>query len=142
MISTKLIREQKKIFFSSKDIQRIVQYVCKQEKIRNADLSFVFADDKKIRSINKKFLNHDSVTDIITFPLEEETVEAEIYINVIQARRQAKEYFTTMRNEMIRLIVHGTLHSIGYIDTNPADKKVMFDKQERYVTKLSLLLKK
>lgn len=142
MISTTLFRGQKKISFSAKKVQRIVQYVCKQEKILDAKLSFVFIDDRKMRAINKKFLMHNGTTDIITFPLEEKKIDAEIYINVAQAKKQAKKFLTTMKNEMIRLIVHGTLHSFGYIDTNPADKKVMFDRQERYVAKLSLLLRK
>lgn len=142
MIEAAVVRDYKKIKFSLSHVQQIVRFVCGKEKQTSAFLSFVFIGDKKMKLMNKKFLNHNFTTDVITFPLETDFVHAEIYINVVQAKRQAKEFGAALKDEMIRLIVHGTLHSLGYDDSTPADKKAMFERQERYVDKLSLLLKR
>jgi rRNA maturation RNase YbeY len=116
----------------------IVGYVCAQQKVTEAEFSFVIVDDSTIRSINKKFLKHDFVTDVITFPLEEKRIVAEIYINAQQMKRQAKENGVTMKNEMVRLAVHGILHTMGFDDLTAAAKKRMETVQERYVGELSL----
>lgn len=123
---------------SKASIRKIVGFVCGKEKVKKAEFSFVTVNDVMIRSINKKFLKHDYVTDVITFPLEKEAFVAEIYINTQQLKRQAIENRVTMKNEMIRLIVHGILHTLGYDDRTVATKKEMDAVQERYVTELSL----
>jgi rRNA maturation RNase YbeY len=140
MIEVALVRDADSIRFTEERVRRIVQYVCRREKRMKADLSFVFIGDRKMKALNKKYLNHDFQTDIMTFPMEPHGVNAEIYINVDQAKRQAKEYRKTIVNEMIRLIVHGTLHAMGYDDRKPVEKERMFARQERYVAKLSLIV--
>lgn len=117
-------------------IRAAVAHVCKRERVRNAEFSFVVVNDRMIRSINKRFLKHDFVTDIITFPLEEGTVSAEIYIGAEEMRRQAKANGVSVRNEMTRLVVHGVLHALGYDDRSAAKKREMFTVQERYVTEV------
>jgi probable rRNA maturation factor len=139
MISVGVTTSFKNIRFAGSEIKRIVEFVCVKEKIKNAELSFVIVNDRTIRTINKKFLRHDFVTDVITFPLEPSVINAEIYINTQQAKRQAKENYVTLKNEITRLVVHGTLHAIGYDDTTVILKKKMDSVQERYVSELSLI---
>ncbi|MFA6467888.1 MAG: rRNA maturation RNase YbeY [Bacteroidota bacterium] len=138
MIVIDVTKAYKEVSFPVASFRGIAAFVCMKEKIRKADLSFVIVDDKTIRSINKRFLQHNYVTDVITFPLEQKGVNAEIYINAQQMKRQANENGVTMKNEMTRLIVHGTLHAIGYQDTSTATKRKMDSIQERYVSELSL----
>ncbi|MFA6455325.1 MAG: rRNA maturation RNase YbeY [Bacteroidota bacterium] len=138
MILIDVTKVYKPASFPTTAIQGIAAFVCQREKIKDAELSFVIVDDKTIRSINKRFLRHDYVTDVITFPLERNEVNAEIYINAQQMKRQANEHGVSMKNEMSRLVVHGTLHAIGYIDTTTAAKRKMDSVQERYVSELSL----
>ncbi len=126
------------VSLSASAVEKIIQHVCKAERIKDAELSFVIINDGRIRTINRNFLRHDYVTDVITFPLEQKQVSAEIYINGQQAKRQAKEHQVSVKNEMTRLVVHGTLHAIGYDDTTPTSKKRMDSIQERYVSELSL----
>lgn len=120
------------------EFRRIVQVVCRKQNITDAEFTFVIVNDRMIRSMNKKFLRHDFVTDVITFPMEQNRNVAEIYINAQQLKRQAKENGVTMKNELIRLVVHGILHTVGYDDTTPTAKKRMDSLQERYVAELSL----
>jgi probable rRNA maturation factor len=124
-------------FMTKAAVREVVGFVCGKEKVKSAEFSFVIVNDAMIRSINKKFLKHDYVTDIITFPMEQKSIVAEIYINAQQMTRQAKELGVTKRNEMTRLVVHGILHAIGYEDTTAAKKKKMDAVQERYVAALS-----
>jgi probable rRNA maturation factor len=138
MIVVTISRAFRKISYPSTAIRRTAEFVCRRERVKNAEFSFVLVDDRSIRRINKKFLNHNYVTDVITFPLEQDEVNAEIYVNAQQARRQAKELGITVRNELTRLVVHGTLHAIGYDDSTKKSKKRMDSIQERYVSELSL----
>ncbi len=137
MIVVSITKAYKNIPFSAIAVKHIAEFVCKKVKIKKAELSFVFVNDKTIRSINKKFLSHDYVTDVITFPLELKTITAEIYINTQQAMRQSKKNNVTVKNEITRLVVHGTLHAIGYDDTTIVTKRKMNLIQERYVSELS-----
>lgn len=138
MITVSLTVVSNDVHFPVSAVKRAVRYVCLGEKVTEAELSFVIVNDGRIRTINRKFLHHDYVTDVITFPLEPKQVSAEIYINGQQAKRQAKEHHVSVKNEMTRLVVHGTLHAIGYDDTTTASKKRMDSIQERYVSELSL----
>ena len=138
MIVVSVTKAFKDISFSTSAIQRIAEFVCRKEKVKNAELSFVIVPNRTIRTINKKFLKHDYDTDVITFPLETKEVNAEIYINAQQAKRQAAENNVTVKNELTRLVVHGTLHAIGYDDGKPESRKKMTAIQERYVAELSL----
>jgi probable rRNA maturation factor len=140
MINVALTIVSKDVPVTPQLVKKTALYVCMAESVKDAELSFVIINDSRIRTINRKFLGHDYVTDVITFPLEAGKVSAEIYINGRQAKRQAKEHYVSMRNEMIRLVVHGTLHAIGYDDTKAASKKRMDSIQERYVSDLSLTL--
>ncbi len=138
MIVVSITKAFKNIPFSGSAVKHIAEFVCKKEKIKNAELSFVIVNDGTIRTINKKFLNHNYVTDVITFPLEQKAVNAEIYINTQQAKRQSRENNVTISNEITRLIVHGTLHAIGYTDATMITQKEMNSIQERYVSELNL----
>jgi probable rRNA maturation factor len=138
MIAVDLTKAFKDIPFSRLAVTHIAQFVCKKEKVINAELSFVFVNDKTIRTINKKFLRHDYVTDVITFSFEPKAISAEIYINTQQAKRQSKENHVTVKNEITRLVVHGTLHAIGHTDTTVVAQKKMNLIQERYISELSL----
>lgn len=124
--------------FPGAAVRRIVAFVCDAERVKAGHFSFVVVDDRMMRSINKKFLRHDYVTDILTFPMEEGEAVSEIYINAQQMKRQAAENGVTAKNEMIRLIVHGILHTLGYDDTTPKTKTLMERRQERYVAALSV----
>lgn len=115
-------------------VSRIVRSVLVGERKAKAFISVIFTDDERSTALNRTFLRHTYVTDVITFALETEPiVEAEIYINAEQARRQAKQAKVPLRQEYTRLLVHGVLHCCGYTDRRTKDRKDMFEKQEQYV---------
>jgi probable rRNA maturation factor len=119
---------------SKKAIERIVILVFAKEGISRGRISCVFVGDASIKKINTAFLGHRFSTDVITFLIEPRpSLEAEIYINLKQARRQAHLYRVSMKNELTRLLVHGVLHALGYDDRRTKQREKMFEVQERYV---------
>jgi probable rRNA maturation factor len=80
------------------------------------------------------YLNHDFVTDVLSFPLESgRLLEGEIYVNLDRARAQAGEYGVSQANEIARLVIHGTLHLVGFDDTTAQKAKVMKVQEDRHV---------
>jgi probable rRNA maturation factor len=136
MISVAAYFPCRAIRLSRSEVERCVTYVCRNEKRNKASVTVVFTDDRTIRGINKKHLGHDCTTDVISFTFEDAPLEGEVYINLEQARRQAKEFSVTPLNEATRLLVHGVLHCCGYDDAVEPEKKAMTGIQERYVTAL------
>jgi probable rRNA maturation factor len=115
-------------------VKRSVRVVLQGERKPGATISVVFIDGRRCRELNRKYLHHDYATDVISFPLEEgENLEGEIYVNLDRAREQARRYKVTFRNEVARLIVHGTLHLVGYDDLRPRDAQRMKHREESYV---------
>ena len=113
-------------------MEQSVRLCMQQHHIQRATVSVVFINDSAMRKMNKQFLNHDYVTDIITFPLDEDLVDGELYISVDTAARQALEYGVSTHNEILRLVVHGVLHLIGFDDATPALREEMH-KQENII---------
>ena len=98
-------------------------------KITNLEFNFVSA--KTMIEINKKYLNHNYDTDIITFDYSDErnNLDGEIFISLPQAVANSKIYRVTIDNELLRLLIHGILHMIGFDDVTAA-KRIRMKKVE------------
>lgn len=77
-------------------------------------ITVVFTDDREIRFLNRNFRGKDKPTDVLSFIGEEEGYLGDLIISVQTLKRQAKEFKVTVLQELLRLIVHGTLHLLGY----------------------------
>lgn len=107
------------------------------EGVRTATISIVGVNDRRCRRLNRTFLGHDYVTDVISFPLEEvPLLEGEIYINLDRARVQAGEYNISTRHELARLAIHGTLHLTGYDDRTRAQAARMHGREDAVLTRM------
>ena len=118
----------------------LVNHVLRGEECRSADINVIFTNDRTMLGLNTKYLNHPYQTDVISFPLEEKgpgTVEGEVYVNIEQARRQARIYIVTKKNELSRLVIHGVLHLLGYEDSTKHRKNKMTAKENHYLESLS-----
>jgi len=124
--------------FKSSSIKKISEKVLTNSNYSTIDLNFIFCDDLKLNALKIEYFNEDVLTDVLTFPLRNDTVlESEIYISVDRAIDNAKENNLTLQNEIIRLIVHSLLHLLGYDDDTKERKEKMFLKQEGYIKQLS-----
>jgi probable rRNA maturation factor len=123
--------------FSSKTkLKEHVELIFKHEKIALEEVNYIFCDDAYLLSINQSFLNHDTFTDIITFPLHEKDnpIVGEIYISIERVRDNAKQFATSFETELIRVISHGALHLCGYKDKTKAQQTAMRGKEDEYIS--------
>jgi rRNA maturation RNase YbeY len=112
----------------------LITSVLKKEDTEESELNLIFVDDNYIKKLNTTYLKHRWVTDVISFPLNQGTpVEGETYICTDQAKRQAKEYLTSFKEEVRRLIIHGVLHLIGYTDRSKKSREIMRSLENKYL---------
>jgi rRNA maturation RNase YbeY len=109
--------------------------IFKKEKKSLVHLSIIFCDDDYLLGLNRRFLQHNFYTDILSFTLSNANQQliAEIYISVDRVRENARYYGTTLKGELHRVIFHGVLHFCGYKDKSAADKEIMTTMENRYL---------
>ena len=111
-----------------------VRRVLRQEGIQQADLKIVCIGSRYCRGLNREYLGHDYITDVISFPLERGAhIEGEVYVNLDRARSQAREYGVSFGNEVARLVIHGTLHLAGYDDRRTMDAGRMKKREDEHL---------
>ena len=102
------------------------------------ELSFVFCDDEYLHKINLEYLNHDTYTDIITFDYTEGNIIAgDIFISIERVKENAIKFNTPFDNELSRVLIHGTLHLMGYKDKTTEEQTLMRSKEDFYLNLLS-----
>lgn len=101
------------------------------------DISFIFCSDDYLLDVNRKFLQHDYFTDIITFDyVENNQISGDIFISVDRVKENAAKFSKTFENELNRILIHGILHLLGYKDKEIGDKKLMTEKEDFYLNVL------
>jgi len=80
---------------------------------RDLVINITITGDSKIRKLNKKYLNRDCVTDVLSFDYSDSNLLGEVIINKEQAQRQAEEYGNDVAHELAELVEHGVLHLLG-----------------------------
>jgi len=133
---------QEEVSFTLKDklkLKKWIKETIKSEGYKLKELNFIFCSDEYLLQINQQYLDHDTFTDIITFDNSEEEgkIIGDIFISIERIRENAKTFNVTEARELQRVIIHGTLHLLGYPDKKPADKKVMTEKEDFYLNKLT-----
>ncbi|MDL1894185.1 rRNA maturation RNase YbeY [Sphingobacteriales bacterium CHB3] len=114
--------------------KRIARYVQRVIGKKKANITVIFIDSRYSKAINRRYLNHNFTTDVISFALESTPVlEGEIYVNLDRAKMQAREYGVSFSNEAARLVIHGALHLIGYDDTTTRKRRVMKNIEDMHV---------
>ena len=108
--------------------------VAKQEGKKILELSYVFCSDNYLLQINQEYLNHDTLTDIVTFDNSEnpKKIEGDIFISIDRVKENG-EKLGTSETELERVMVHGLLHLLGYKDKKKEDKAVMTEKEDFYI---------
>ena len=120
--------------YDTKSVKDLCTIVLKDSSYDAISLNVIFSDDSNLNRLKLEYFNEDVLTDVLAFPIQNDTkLEAEIYISYDTAISSSKEFNVSLNSELIRLIVHGILHLLGYRDNNDELKKVMFDKQESIV---------
>lgn len=108
------------------------------EKCREGEINYIFCDDEYLHKLNVEFLNHDTLTDIISFDYSVgKELHGDIYISIERVRENAQDYKVAFLDELHRVMVHGVLHYCGYKDKTDDDAVVMRSKEDVYLDRLS-----
>lgn len=107
------------------------------------EVNYIFCSDAYLLKINQDYLQHDTYTDIITFDNSETEKEivSDIFISIERVSENASTYNISVLQELKRVMIHGALHLSGYKDKFAKDKKLMTEKENFYLTQLSVLAK-
>lgn len=134
-------------FFSETDFQpqddaAISSWIIKiieEEEFTLGEINFVFCDDAALHKINLEYLQHDTLTDIISFDYSVgQQLNGEIYISIERVKENAKQFKVTFENELLRVLIHGILHFMGYKDKSPAEQQLMRQKEDEAISKFNL----
>jgi rRNA maturation RNase YbeY len=112
-----------------------IEKTIEQEQKMLQSINFIFCNDAYLHKINLEYLDHDTLTDIITFPYSEEHIESDIYISVERVKENAQKFNVPFEKELKRVIIHGVLHLCGYKDKEEAEQKLMREKENYYIEK-------
>ena len=118
---------------------RLARRVLEAERRTAGSVSITFVGPAGIRRLNRDYLHHDRLTDVISFGLGGPMLAADIYICPAVAAANAREFGTTPRREVERLVVHGVLHALGYDHPDGPRRTAspMWKRQERYLAKFA-----
>lgn len=123
------------LFPDRRQKKSLIECIFRKEKCPFSGIKYVFCSDEYLLKMNKKYLGHDSLTDIITFPLQdpERPISADIYISVQRVRENSSLFNTSFQTELTRLLIHGALHLCGYKDKTRTEKSLMREREEIYL---------
>jgi len=120
---------------NSEEVKSWISKVILEENCNEGDINYIFCSDEYLHKINLEFLNHDTLTDIISFDYSVgKELHGDIYISVDRVTENASDYGTEFNDEMDRVIIHGILHYCGYKDKSNQDEKLMRAKEDYYLS--------
>jgi len=111
-------------------IARIIE----SEEYLIGEINYIFCDDEYLHTINVQYLNHDTLTDIISFDYTEgKVISGDIFISTERVHDNAIDFNVSFNEELKRVMVHGVLHYCGYKDKSDSDVQIMRQKEEEKI---------
>ena len=112
-------------------IKNWISKVIQSENKTTGEISYIFCNDDYLLKLNQEHLNHDTLTDIISFDYTlGNELSGDIFISVERVQDNANDYKVTFENELLRVMAHGVLHYCGYKDKTEKDEAIMRVKEE------------
>ncbi len=133
MEDEKIIFNIEEIDFEPQNTEGVIAWieqVIRLEKKRLGNISYIFCSDDYLHKLNVEYLNHDTLTDILTFPYSRSPIEGDIFISIDRVRDNAKDFNLPFENELHRVIIHGVLHLCGYLDETDEEEAIMRKKED------------
>jgi len=115
---------------------RWIKSVILEENKELGEVNYIFCDDKYLLEKNIKYLDHDTLTDIITFNYcEGDIISSDIMISIERVMENSSIFENSFSEELNRVMIHGILHLIGYNDKTDGEKEIIRKKEDYYVNK-------
>jgi probable rRNA maturation factor len=123
-----------KIEYPRKTARWIIESA-RREKKSIVEVNYIFCTDRFLLKLNQEFLNHDTLTDIITFGESiGKNISGEIYISLDRVKENSTKFSSAFHDELRRVLIHGILHLAGYRDKKVRDISLMRKKEEAYLS--------
>lgn len=123
--------------FKIKEVDKYVDWigrVLRSEDSEPGVINYIFCDDDYLIELNRSYLSHDTLTDIITFDYSDKgLIHGDIFISVERVKENALAYKVAFELELLRVMAHGLLHLVGYNDKKPLETSVMRRKEEEKI---------
>lgn len=122
-------------------LKKAVRAVLKDAGVDHGEISIAVVEDGQMHALNRKYLDHDYPTDVLSFVLsdEEEQLQGEIIVSSDYAAREAEIYKWRTEDEILLYVIHGSLHLVGYDDQDPASKAKMREQERRHLSSFGLV---
>lgn len=116
-------------------MRQAIAMIMTDAKIGRASISIAIVDDAKIHALNRRFLQHDYPTDVLSFVLErdEDRLDGEVIVSADYAARSAPDYGWSAVDELLLYVIHGMLHLVGYDDQDDHSQAIMRDRERHYL---------
>ena len=116
------------------EISAWISRVISSENKKEGDVNYIFCDDEYLLKINNQYLNHDTLTDIISFDYSVgNELHGDIFISIERVRENALDFNVSFNEELLRVLVHGVLHYCGYKDKSESDELIMRSKEDEKI---------
>ncbi|MGH2665271.1 rRNA maturation RNase YbeY [Flavobacterium sp.] len=111
-----------------------ISNVIKSENKSEGEINYIFCDDEYLVEMNQQYLNHDTLTDIISFDYSiGNEINGDIYISIERVKDNAVDFNVDFSEELKRVLIHGVLHYCGYKDKSEADELLMRSKEDEKI---------
>lgn len=116
------------------DYEQWIDTIIESENKEPGEINYIFCDDDYLLNLNKEYLNHDTLTDIISFDYTiGDLISGDIFISIERVRDNAKDYEVSFNEELLRVLAHGVLHYCGYKDKTEQDTLLMRTKEQEKI---------
>ncbi len=140
MFQIEINNQQSHLSVDGGRLSRAAETILAGEGIEDATINIAIVDDATIHVLNRRFLNHDEPTDVLTFPLNDEAgrLEGDVIVSADTAVRIAAQLQWSAADEMLLYVVHGVLHLVGYDDLDLESRAEMHARQRHYLCTLGI----
>ena len=121
-------------FSDLKKVENWINQTIETEKCFTGNVTYIFCSDNYLLDVNRKYLNHDYFTDVITFDyVKNSKISGDIFISIDRITENAKIFNVSRENELLRVMIHGVLHLIGYDDQTDEQEEEIHKKEDFYL---------
>jgi len=138
MIDVEISNRQRALKLDRALLRKAVKLVLEGENFESAEISLAVVDDPQIHELNRRWLDHDYPTDVISFVLEQDErhLESEIIVSADTAAQSAQRFGWAAADELLLYVIHGTLHLAGYDDLDDDEQQRMRERERHYLSLL------
>ena len=140
MLDVAIAREHPSAEFDAARLRRAVKAVLADAGITGGEVSIAVVDDVRMHELNRRYLDHDYPTDVLSFVLarDGEDLDGQIVVSFDYAAREAARYGWNADDELLLYAIHGALHLVGHDDLNPEAKREMRQAERKYLAMFDL----